>query len=385
MLTRNFRRLTSINLIFTFALHLISPILGPYIKLLGYTNFEVSLIYSLFPLTVILVLPLIGDISDKIGKKRIITLGVVIQILAFVLYLVDTYYTLFFLARIFEAIAAATFTIITLAKLEDGIKDKNRGQLSGLYLSIGHIGRIVAPLLGGLLADYYFIKFPFFVSILIFVGLLMHLFDKKEFHFKKIHRKDFNLIKDIKFFLSFRELRIMALLGIVAQVTLPAVVLFLPLFVILDLNSTYLFLGFALFLNELPHLFQGFFGKFCDGGRTYECISLGLILYGLGFIGLFYTATEMMILPFVFLMGFGGSIWNVAAWTMMSKIGENQKREGLILATYTSIAKIGSFFSYFISAIIVDMFSFNFLSLVNGVMLISISTLAYLLFKIKQN
>ncbi len=43
--------------------------------------------------------------------------------------------------------------------VKDGIQDKDRDYLGGLFLSIGHIGKVVAPLIGGFLADYFFISY----------------------------------------------------------------------------------------------------------------------------------------------------------------------------------------------------------------------------------
>lgn len=380
MLDHNFRKLTELNLIFILALYLVIPVLGPYIKSLGYTNTQLGFIFTVFPLAIIFVLPIIGNISDKLGKKNVIVLAIFFQIIAFFLYIYNTYLIFILIARFLDAITFATLTIITLAKVEDGLDGKNRGYFGGLFLSVGHIGKVVAPLIGGFLADYFFIKFPFFVSIIIFAFLLVLLFDKKEFHFKKIHRKDLNLISDLKYFLSFKQLRLMGLLGMCAHATQPVPLLFLPLFIISDLGQPYSLVGLALFLLGVTHLLQTYFGKLCDKYESYKLVNLGLVIYAAGLISFFFINNIVVLFIVLFLMGTGSAMWNVSAWTLMSNIGEKQKREGIVLTTYTSIAKIGAFFSFLLSGIIVDMFSFHFLSLILGIILLAAAVFTYFMF-----
>ncbi len=376
----NFKRLTEINLVFMLALYLVIPILGPYIKSLGYTSTQLGFIFTLFPLTIIFVLPIIGNLSDKMGKKNIIVLAVFFQIIAFLLYIYNTYIICIIVARLLDAVTFATLTIIILAKVEDGIQDKDRGYLGGLFLSIGHIGKVVAPLIGGFLADYFFISFPFFISITIFAFLLIILFDKKEFHFKKIHRGDLDLISNIKYFFSFKKLRLMGLLGILTHATHPVLILFLPLFIVSDLGQSYSLVGLGFFLLGATHLLQYYFGKLCDKYGNYKLVDLGLIIYATGLISFFFINNIFILLIVLLLMGIGTAMWNISAWTLMSDIGEKKRGEGFILTTYMSIAKIGAFFSFIFSGIIVDVLSFHFLSLILGTILLAVAVFTYFMF-----
>ncbi len=376
----NFKRLTEINLVFMLALYLVIPILGPYIKSLGYTSTQLGFIFTLFPLTIIFVLPIIGNLSDKMGKKNIIVLAVFFQIIAFLLYIYNTYIICIIVARLLDAVTFATLTIIILAKVEDGIQDKDRGYLGGLFLSIGHIGKVVAPLIGGFLADYFFISFPFFISITIFAFLLIILFDKKEFHFKKIHRGDLDLISNIKYFFSFKKLRLMGLLGILTHATHPVLILFLPLFIVSDLGQSYSLVGLGFFLLGATHLLQYYFGKLCDKYGNYKLVDLGLIIYATGLISFFFINNIFILLIVLLLMGIGTAMWNISAWTLMSDIGEKKRGEGFILTTYMSIAKIGAFFSFIFSGIIVDVLSFHFLSLILGTILLAAAVFTYFMF-----
>ncbi len=59
-------------------------------------------------------------------------------------------------------------------------------------------------------------------------------------------------------------------------------------------------------------------------------------------------------------MGIGGSMWNVCAWTLMGEIAKKEHIEGEVVGTYSSIAKIGVFFSTLLSASLVGLLGIAF-------------------------
>ena len=382
MLDYNFKRCTEINLFFTFALFLISPILGPYIKSMGYSNTQMGFIFAVLPFSIMIFIPIIGHLSDKIGRKSIICMAILAEIIAYALYLYDAYLICIIIARFLDSIAASTLVLITLAKVEDGIK-KDRGHLSGLFLSLGYIGRLVAPVIGGLLADHFFIKFPFIVSIVIMAVLLLCLLKGTHLKQAKIKKSDLNPLADIRTFLSFKDLQAMGLLGICAHATLPTTTLFLPIFIIENLNLSNTHVGIALFFLGVTHLLQGYLGRISDRIGNAKGVVTGLSAIGVLFCLIYLTDSYLSLVLLLFLIGICGSLWNVSAWTLMSNIGEKVNKEGLIVTSYLSIAKIGALFSYFVSGIIVDNYSFQFLAFLNGIILIAACMISLLMFSKK--
>ena len=176
----------------------------------------------------------------------------------------------------------------------------------------------------------------------------------------------------------------MGLLGICAHAVHPLLMIFLPIHILSDLGQPHFVVGAAMFLIGITHLMQGYFGKLCDKYGSCNMVNIGLVIYGIGLVCIFLTNNIILLLLVLFIMGLGCAIWNVSAWTLMSTIGVKQKREGVILATYTSIAKIGALFSYIVSGIIVDVFSFHTLALINGTIIITASALAYFKFEDKK-
>jgi len=67
-------RFTEISVFFIFSVYLFNPILSPYIKSLGFSDLQISLIFSLLPISIIIFSPIVGSLSDSIGRKKKIEL-----------------------------------------------------------------------------------------------------------------------------------------------------------------------------------------------------------------------------------------------------------------------------------------------------------------------
>lgn len=355
---------------FATSVAIILAVLPIYLQGLGYSDSQLGYLFAVFPLVVIFTIPFIGRISDDIGKKKIVILAIVAEIAALSMYLVAANVVMVVASRILEAVAAATLGIITLARVEDSIKSR-RGEKSGWYLTFSYLGRVVGGPIAIIMADLLFIQSPFFVAIGILGFLLMLLFDKKELHFKKIHKGDFDYVGNMKRYLSFKKLRGMAILGAAMQANHLPLTIFIPLFIINDLGEPLSSVGYILFLLGVSHLFQFYFGKMSDRIGPGKLVLTGVTIFGLGSMAIFMVNNLIELALVVGIMGLGSGMWNVSAWHLMSNIGEKIKREGLVVTSYMALASIGAFVSSMFSGIIVETFSFQLFALISGVWILA--------------
>ena len=372
---------TKVFVIFSFAMAMITPILAPYFKSIGFTNVTLSLLFAILPLSVIIVSPIIGKISDDIGRNKIIFIGILFEIVALVLYGLGLNVWTIVIARIFDAIAGTIVGVLALAKVEDHLSNKSRGKFAGISLSIQSAAGIVAPVIGGCLADFFFTKAPFILGVII-LGILLFLVKKpkNKKQMTKISKKDFNWLSEIKEFLSYKKLRGMAILGFVFNAMNPAMVLFLPILITEYMGLSYFHVGLAYATLTATHILQFIFGKWADKS-AYKVIMIGSIISGACaiLIGRSFTFTALLIV--LFIRGIGNSMWNVSAWTLMSKIGEKIKLEGEIVGSYLSISKFGALISYLISGFIVAMFGIRNLFAVGGSVLVIGAAIAFFFLK----
>ena len=370
-----YARATGINMMFILSVSMLAPVLAPYIKSMGFDNIQLSLIFSLMPLAIIFASPVIGRISDDIGRRTVLLAGIFIEIAAVLLYAFGGSWHLIALARVLDAVAATTVTIAVLSKIEDTISDKSRGKYTGVSLSFEYVGRLLGPVAGGLLADQLFIRAPFVASVIILIAILL-LIPQKGLSKRSISRKDLDWLGEIRTFLSHRQLKGMAVLGIVMHATLPALTVFLPLLVVESMGLSYVYVGYAYFALGVTHILQFVFGMWSEK-KTYRVVLAGCLISGIFLASLYFVSTYYMLLALLFFKGIGNSMWNISAWTLMSKIGEKEKIEGGVVGAYISIAKIGAFLSFVISGFVVALYGINSLFLLNGVLIIIGVVLAY--------
>lgn len=363
---REYVRATGINLLFTFCIYLYYPILAPYIKSMGLDDFQTALVFSILPLVMIFSSPIMGRLADNVGRIRVIILGLILEIIAMILYIVSVNISLIIIARVLDAVAIAGVILVAIAKIEDSLSEKERGKYAGWSLSLAQIGAIIGPIVGGLMADKLFVRAPFMLTAVILLVMAFMLASKTSKLKKKVERKNFNWLAEIKHFLSIKELRGMAILGVVMHASIPATQVFLPLFIIERLGLSYTYVGIAIFFFGVMHLFQFYFGSLSNKYGRATMTMFGCFLFAF-FMFLMSTAHSYWLLLVILLCASAGTaIWNVSAWTLMSGIGEKLNREGEIVGSYMSIAKTGGFISFIFSGLIVQVFSIEVLFMFNA-------------------
>lgn len=372
-------RATGIYTVFVLSITMLNPVLAPYIKSLGFDNVQLSLLFSVMPLVLIIGSPIIGRISDDVGRRTIILAGVFVEVMAILLYAFGTGWLAIVLARILDAVAAMTVGIGFLAKIEDSLSDGVRGKYAGASLSIEYVGRLAGPVIGGLLADKLFIKAPFLTAIFVLICLLL-IIPRKKIDNRRVTRKDLDWLSGIRDFLSYRELRGMAVLGMVMHATFPALMIFLPLLIVESMGLSFAYVGYAYLALGATHVLQFIFGSWADR-KAYRVVLAGTLISGIFMALVSQAAVYPLLLLVLFLKGIGNAMWNVSAWTLMSKIGEKARIEGEVIGSYISLAKMGAFLSFLVSGLVVQLYGIPALFMVNGVLIILGTVLAYPLMK----
>lgn len=380
MILNEYKEATSMRITFGFVTFLITPILGPYIKNMGFSYVEMGLLFSLTPLFLVFYTPVVGGLSDALGRRLILSAGFLSEIIAILFYAMGDGSTLLIgAARIFSAIAVATVSMMTLCLIEDNVGKNSRGKFTGISFSLSYIGKLVGAIAGGFLADHLFVKAPFVVAGAVLFLLLAFSIIKGHEH-GSMKFSDISWKKPLKEFFLHRRLKGMAILGMVMHATNPAIKLFLPIYIVNKLGLNYTSVGYAIFALGIMDSLQFLFGKITDN-KDYVVVLAGTLVTGIMFMALSGASVYLVLLMVLFIAGIGRSAWNVSAWTLMSNIGEGVKKEGKIAGGYTSIAKAGSFIGFVLSGFIVEAFGIPSLFFLNGAVVVAGSIAAYFFLK----
>lgn len=179
--------LATIPFIMVLGNSMLIPILPQIKKELHITQFQVSLIITVFSISAALIIPLTGFLSDRFGRKRVIIpslllfgLGGLVAGLASWLLKQQTAYWTIIVGRTMQGLGAAGTASITMALIGDIFKGAAQSKALGIIEATNGLGKVASPILGTLLAFITWYT-PFFAfSILCVIAVLGLIFLVKE-------------------------------------------------------------------------------------------------------------------------------------------------------------------------------------------------------------
>ncbi len=370
-----YTRVTVVYAIFSMAVVFVDPVFSLYLSQKGYEPIWLTLILSSFSLAMIYFAPLVGGISDNWGRRPLILGGILLEIIAYILYALFTNPFVLFFTRIIESLGYIAVALVAIAKLEDIVsekKSKKKNTQIGTSLSIAKIGHVVGPLIGGIVANHYGLVSPFYLGALV-LGLcgIWYYFQKHTVHPKPpLEKLAFNPIPTLKKFLQIKPFRGLSILVIAHQFTIPVFFVFLPLFIVNELGLGIEAVGLALFVKEIPQVLQFLAGRLTDAWGSRKVMIVGTAFCGVAMLALSFTTRFDLILLFLFLYGCGTSMLGISSISLLSGIAEKMKREGTFLGSQIAISKVGAFAGFIASGIIVQLSGIPMLFMVSGTLLL---------------
>ncbi|MHA2423587.1 MAG: MFS transporter [Candidatus Thorarchaeota archaeon] len=159
--------LSLVTFLILLGLSLVSPILPTYAESFQVSYTLVGFVVSAFAVTrMILDIPA-GLLSRRFDKKRIMILGLVLLSTSSVLAGFAQSYIVLVIARMIEGAGSALYVTTATVFLAQIAGEEKRGQWMSLYMGMLLLGAIFGPTFGGILADTYDIRAPFFAYAII--------------------------------------------------------------------------------------------------------------------------------------------------------------------------------------------------------------------------
>jgi len=120
-----------------------------YIISLGASVASVGLFTSSFMLSMAIMSPQFGSLSDKYGRKRIMMIGIAGDVILGVLTGIVPSWQWLLLVRLINGAVSSAAMLSSEALLIDSTPIQKRGEASGFIMAMSMIGRNLGPLLGG--------------------------------------------------------------------------------------------------------------------------------------------------------------------------------------------------------------------------------------------
>lgn len=319
---------------------IIIPVIPFYAEDLGASPTELGLLMAVYSLMQFLFAPMWGRISDRMGRKPVIMIGVFGLAVSFFLMALSTELWMLFAARIIGGFLSAANMPTVMAYAADITSEEDRGKGMGVIgASIG-LGFVFGPAIGGIFSKTN-LQMPFYIAgilslftFFLVMFILKESLPKEERH--QTERKRTGLLK--------------ALNGP------ESVLFFLSLFITLSLSG--LEATFAYFAaeraglgtTELGYIFMimGLAGAIVQGGLVGRLtkrfgegfvIQIGIFVSALGFFLILFTKDFLTAAIYLTVFGVGNGVIRPAVSALLTK--RSKTGHGSVTGLLSSFDSLG--------------------------------------------
>lgn len=372
----------------------IMPILPFYAESMGATATDLGLLFAAYSVVQFFFSPIWGQMSDRVGRKPMILVGLVGFALSFVLFGLANSLLMLFVARILGGVLSAATLPTVMAYIADTTDVKGRGGGMGVLGAAMGMGITFGPVIGGYLGEIN-AALPFYFSaglalaVALFAALLLPESRSKAAQLAarqkpNSRRGPLGNLADVW----------KALLGPIGFILLLA---FLASFASANLEGT-----FALFSQEhlgfgesqmgllfgimgiVMALTQAFLvGRFINTWGEQRMIQVGLVSSAIGYFCLLFTYDMLSVAVVMAVMGVGNAALRPAVNSLASK-RSSADQQGAVMGVVNSYNSLGRIFGPILGGFIFDALGYQWPYITGGILFFLIWGLSFFLFQRNQ-
>ncbi|MGM8214827.1 MFS transporter [Bacillaceae bacterium W0354] len=298
---------------------IIIPVLPFYAEELGASPTELGLLMAVYSFMQFIFAPMWGRISEKIGRKPVIMIGIFGLSLSFFILALSTNLWMLFVARIVGGFLSAANMPTVQAYVADITSEEDRGKGMGIIGAATGLGFIFGPAIGGVFSKIN-LQAPFYlsgaVSFLTLILVFFILKESKQFSsnqpipkhktsFKQVIRKPLSMLYFLQFFISLSLSGLEATYAYFAAVKAG-----------LDADS----LGYIFMIMGLASAFvQGSMGKLTKKYGEATIIQIGILVSALGFGLILLTQNFITAAIFIAIFGVGNGVIRPSVSSLLTK------------------------------------------------------------------
>ncbi len=163
MKNRNVIIVSAALLIVSLGFGMVIPIFPFYIDEMGGSGSKLGLLIAVAAFTELVFGPLWGSLSDRIGRKPVLVIGLLGYFMAALMMGLSTSLWMLFAARALSGVLSSATSATTMAYIGDSTDTKDRAGAMGLLGAVAGLGVILGPAFGGWLGAIA-LSTPFFVA-----------------------------------------------------------------------------------------------------------------------------------------------------------------------------------------------------------------------------
>ncbi|MDK2989209.1 MAG: hypothetical protein PWR16_738, partial [Methanoculleus sp.] len=312
---------------------LLIPVFPQYAPRLGVDEPVIGVVFGIYAAMLLLFSIPMGLLSDRVGRRPLIVVGMLLLALATALFGFSTTVTHLVVARTVQGVSAAATWSAGLALLADTCDPSRLGEKMGVALSAVGLGTVLGPVVGGLLFEYagYMATFLVPAVLVASVGLLVFAVPVRTCRADGSPRRSPVLPRGV-----FLPLAACAAAIIMVSGTYGVVDPYLPVYLHAAFSTSPATIGlvFAV-LAVAAILAQPVAGRIYDryGGSRY-LIGGGLLLSGVAIVAAMQAPTLVLLIAAIFALGVTLSCALVPAMPILAGIYRGRGSQGAAYGMY---------------------------------------------------
>jgi MFS family permease len=262
---------------------IVVPLLPIYADQMGASALEIGFINAGFSLMILAALPVMGQLSDRFGRKVFLCSGLTILTIASLGFIWAQNPIQLILVRVFQGIGASIHLPIAQAYLGDITPKGEEGKWMGHFNAILFGSMSLGPLVGGVLTDLFSITTTFLVmAALCLIGLIAALIFLPEVSQRAVAEKQGSIFEGLR---KSSIMKGLFLFRIAIGFSNACVMTFLPLLSSLKLGLSVSLIGVLIASRTPLALLQSYTGTLADRYSRRGLVIIGSIA-AIIFIGL---------------------------------------------------------------------------------------------------
>jgi DHA1 family multidrug resistance protein-like MFS transporter len=142
---------------------IIIPVLPFYAEEIGANPTELGLLMAVYSLMQLIFAPIWGQVSDRIGRKPVMMIGIAGLAISFLIQALSTELWMLFAARILGGMLSAANMPTAMAYVADITTEENRGKGMGIIGAATGLGFVFGPAIGGIFSKIS-LNMPFYLA-----------------------------------------------------------------------------------------------------------------------------------------------------------------------------------------------------------------------------
>jgi MFS transporter, DHA1 family, tetracycline resistance protein len=342
---------------------IVMPLLAPFAREYGFSGRQIGLLFAAYPLCQLVAGPILGRLSDRLGRRPVLAVSQAGTALSFVMLGLSRDFTWMLLARMLDGASGGNI-LVAQAYVADVTRPEDRSRGMGLIGMAFGLGFVLGPLLALLLLELpvppgWRLRIPFLVaaafSTLAWLLVLTRLPE--------------SLPADAE---ARQAARVVSWRGLVATVVRPRIGLLVAVAALVILAFAALEGTFALFLGErfrweasqaaFGFAYLGLVSAVVQGGLVRRLVPrfgepklvlVGTATAAVGYLALALAASVPALLGATLIVGFGHGLAFPSVTGLLSRISPASE-QGAIFGTLSSAQTAARMLNYMVGNILLE-------------------------------